>query len=36
VLSVIIGQITDCAHKLTNTCFSINGLLAPVLALLHL
>ncbi|EAQ91724.1 predicted protein [Chaetomium globosum CBS 148.51] len=35
-LQVIVGQIGDCAHKITNTCDGITGLLGPVFALLHL
>ncbi len=32
----LIGQITDCAGRITNTCGGIKSLLSPVLNLLHL
>jgi hypothetical protein len=35
-LKVILGEISDCAGKITNTCDGLTGLLAPVLALLGL
>ena len=36
VLSGLIGQITDCTGRITNTCDGIKSLLSSVLNLLHL